>query len=606
MSSQEPELFLAQVLYREWGRRFTTCGQYLKGIHYYEKSSTFGDENYLWTLLGLSVALKRSGQFARAAEIAEKCMKLDSKHLGANWTRMEALFDIGEFCMSLVYAHQGARRRRSYQAAVLLANETIEDCLGDNLPRDMFVQLHPWIAKLTEHRKNMREKLKEEENEFEGLEEEQARFKASVPEAYVRRQLRRHDQAMASFYLGATAADKSFLEELPKHRALRSANKRGSALLSAAAKDCTRRVHSQQEALRSRKPLYAVRAIARMGLSEGHKLKLQQELQFRACLAKNEATFILRKLHSARKRRNYFLFFQVVERAREKFEAYSLQLLPDRGRYLDALYRMVARAYLDPRDLRCIRHPSQENVYFRVILGLRGKLKLPRDSQICWLRFQDGPRAFDIYRTRLALARRPLEILWIFHELCRLYLQVRRYEMARFYSKKLRDLSLEVNQEDYALNAQHIMLRIEVAQGNRTEAQEAAAEALELATKLQVDHLVEFYERAAVFIEKMDFSHVTDEDSIATRRNLISALMSVEMKPKMDLLLRGMEAVPAKRRLSVMPGCKPRDSKPRVAFKATVQSKGPPNVERDAEVALLEKYAPSKRIPGLVDFTVYD
>lgn len=81
---------------------------------------------------------------------------------------MEALFDVAEFCMSLVYAHQGARRRCSYQAAVLLANEIIEDCVGDNLPEDMFVQLHPWIAKLTKHREIMMEKMNDEEDEFAG------------------------------------------------------------------------------------------------------------------------------------------------------------------------------------------------------------------------------------------------------------------------------------------------------------------------------------------------------------------------------------------------------------------------------------------------------
>ena len=76
---QQKEVFHAQILYREWGRRFTVLQQYLKGIHYYEKSTEHGDENFLWTLLGLSEALKKSGQFKEAAEIVEKCMKMGER-----------------------------------------------------------------------------------------------------------------------------------------------------------------------------------------------------------------------------------------------------------------------------------------------------------------------------------------------------------------------------------------------------------------------------------------------------------------------------------------------------------------------------------------------
>lgn len=72
----QPEIFRAQIVYREWGRRFTILQQYPKGIHYYEKSNEYGDENFLWTLLGLSEALKKSGRFVEAAEAAEKCMRI--------------------------------------------------------------------------------------------------------------------------------------------------------------------------------------------------------------------------------------------------------------------------------------------------------------------------------------------------------------------------------------------------------------------------------------------------------------------------------------------------------------------------------------------------
>jgi tetratricopeptide (TPR) repeat protein len=75
LEEDEIQIFNAQVLYREWGRRFTVLHNFLKGIHYYKESAKYGDENFVVTLLGLSKALKKSGQFAEASEVAEKCME---------------------------------------------------------------------------------------------------------------------------------------------------------------------------------------------------------------------------------------------------------------------------------------------------------------------------------------------------------------------------------------------------------------------------------------------------------------------------------------------------------------------------------------------------
>lgn len=76
IEDDENKQFNAEMLYREWGRRFKTLSQYLKSIYYYEKSIENSEEDDLGTLLGLSEALKKSGQFKRAEEVAQKCMSI--------------------------------------------------------------------------------------------------------------------------------------------------------------------------------------------------------------------------------------------------------------------------------------------------------------------------------------------------------------------------------------------------------------------------------------------------------------------------------------------------------------------------------------------------
>lgn len=173
----------------------------------------------------------------------------------------------------------------------------------------------------------------------------------------------------------------------------------------------------------------------------------------------------------------------------------------------------------------------------------------------------------------------------------------------RFYSKKVRDLGEEYGFEEWVLHSNHIVVRIELAQMNRNEAKEAAELCLESAKKLGVKHLVDFYEKAVAFIETMEFRTASESDNVVKRKKLMSALMPADLRPKMDLLLNTLEAIPARRRMSIMPGSQPKRGYGR---KMTIQPRPPPNYVKDARQALLRKFAPKKGVLGLIDFEQYD
>lgn len=96
---------------------------------------------------------------------------------------------------------------------------------------------------------------------------------------------------------------------------------------------------------------------------------------------------------------------------------------------------------------------------------------------------------------------------------------------------------------------------------------------------------------------------IGDFDGAAARQQLILELMPQEMKGEVDFLWRRMDVVPAKRRLSVMPGCKPIDRKHKMTSgRRTILPSPPKDPERDARIAVLEQHAPRVRRPGFVDF----
>lgn len=72
----EEVLLNAQVLYREWGKFLTAHQQYEKAVQYFNKSMEYGDENRLWTLVGLCEALQKSGHFRKAARAAKECIEI--------------------------------------------------------------------------------------------------------------------------------------------------------------------------------------------------------------------------------------------------------------------------------------------------------------------------------------------------------------------------------------------------------------------------------------------------------------------------------------------------------------------------------------------------
>lgn len=205
------------------------------------------------------------------------------------------------------------------------------------------------------------------------------------------------------------------------------------------------------------------------------------------------------------------------------------------------------------------------------------------------------------------MASEPLELAWLFHELCKHLIQIRRYDLARFYCKKALDSSEEAGSEQWILNTYHLLLRIEISQNYRNEAKEAALLALSSSKKLGLDFLVDFYKNTLQVIDEMDVEKLVNFDAIAVRQQLILDLMPKEMKPEVDFLWRSMEAVPAKRRLSVMPGCKPVDKKSKMPCKKmTILPTPPKDYEKEARRALLARYEPSKDRPGYVDFNQFD
>nr|KAF7421699.1 hypothetical protein H0235_009535 [Vespula pensylvanica] len=509
----QPEIFREKILYREWARRFTTIEKYDKAITYFQKAiKSAVDDKDVRLLLGLCKAQFNFCRYSIAVDTAEKCMELDPNNYKVQEMRVGTLYQIGEFCYSLIHAYNGFRQRRMpFELCIYQANEAIETCVGRNTVPDALKRLLPWIKKLQEYREVLIESLTLESDEFEGIDEDQSKFKVNDPVAKEEMYKTKIQNMLYKIYLNRVAIDKEFREGLLEdNQTLESPNKDSSRTL---------------------------------------QLLIQESLQ------------------------------------RTK----------------------LAWAYIETRDLMRLNDEETKLRYLKRHLRV-GTTKLPREREVAWVKICTQKHSLKTFRRRLSVASEPLELTWLFHDFSKFLIEIFRFDLARYYAKKARDSAVEAKSEQWILNATHMTMLIEICQNNRNEAKEAAAMAIASAKKLGIDYLVDFYYRALNIIDEVDFERLMiTTDGIATRQRLILELMPEELKNDVDFLFRSMEVVPAKRRLSVMPGCKPIDRKFKLPCRRnTILPCPPKDPEKKAKQALLAQYAPVKKRPGFIDLENYE
>ncbi|XP_033331150.1 outer dynein arm-docking complex subunit 4 [Megalopta genalis] len=603
-TDEQPLFFRDGIVFREWGYFLSRRNKYHLSERYFEKAIQHGEQSDLRTHLGLCMTQLNYARYIRATSTTDVCVKIDPTYSYVKQVQLMTLFQVGEFEHSMVHAYQGYQKRQTtaFKRGVLQGNETVHDCVGKNTHRQALMLLSPWIRNLVEHRKLMIEKLKEEVDELAGIDEEQARFKVNDPVQQAELRIRKLQAYIVKLYLGRMACDKDFLQRLSEQQEiLDHPNKESVELLRYHVTRNYKRALARLKILRMRKPLYTY-LFRRRGTPKGHKQMIEAEKNQRRNLIIIEADFLLRRLHETRMKKDYITFFRMVDRVKDKFDGYSLKMFPLKQKCLDAVYNMVAWAYIDTRDLRKLRSKEQIKIHLKHHLGIR-VAELPRDCDIAWVHNLSVKDTLRVFRKRLATASQPLELAWLFHELCKFFIDIRRYDLARFYGKKARDMGEAAENEQWVLNVHHLILRIEVCQNYRNEAKEAAVLALAGAKKLGLEFLMDFYMWILDMIDETDVDKLTDQDPIGARQQLILDLMPADMKPDVDYLWRRMDAVPAKRRLSVMPGCKPVDKMFKFPCKRMSILPAPPkDPVRDARRAFLAKHELVKERPGYVDF----
>ncbi|KAF2902687.1 hypothetical protein ILUMI_03501 [Ignelater luminosus] len=376
---------------------------------------------------------------------------------------------------------------------------------------------------------------------------------------------------MAEKYLDSMYLDKIFLKNLKSHLGVPSPNKIGSKKIIHMSKEGYKTLSYKQELLRTRRPFYFIK-YQEAKLSGALKARMDAELRKMQNAASKDADNLLYKIRKALNEKETRTALETAEKLKIFCDSKPKKVLPKREDYLDHMYKLVSRAYYQLFRLNKKQFEWDQVKRIYNWLGLPRSREPSTDSVINQFKgvFIDWKKQIAVFEERLRKATTSEEMAWLYHELARYHTEVKQYELARVYARKCISEGREANNIYWIVDAMMMIFRINMLQHNRNDAKYELNEVLMVAKQIEDRTLLDYIEKCLELIDKVGYDDAYGAKVLEKReRQIIQMMAGVGMKDEVAYLFRKMGAMPATRRMSVMPGVRLDDT----AAKATAATR---------------------------------
>lgn len=600
---------------------FRELGYYILRLEYYEKSLRAFNEAIKYTpdniraLIGRSRSRARAGQYKGALEDVNNALKLDPDNLVI---LAEKALDTYLFCDledGLVQNSRFLTRRKqpnNFALGVMHCSNAIETAIGAYAGRPL--RDHFKIVRKLAWKKN-RESL-------EGYAEKKERKKASrfyvcdTPEEFqipsmncmkkkkigtdkkglgdcklkINTSLHSHkseesfippfsqefpfhplqnytsniDNFIAEKYLESMYLDKNFLKKVANEPGSSCPNKKGSDKIKYLAKRGYKMVSYKQELLRTRRPFYHIKykegtSTATLKVRQAEALYMQQQT------TKKEVNYLLNKFNELFRQKKFKAMFQFGEKLRNYCDSMSKRVLPDKDKYLEEVFQTTRQAYYQLHRINLDQYPWDQVKRIYLAFGLPISRVPSTDSVIDDIKpvYTDNKKEMQRLEKRLTEDARSVdEICWCYYEMCKNSIEMKQYEMAKIYAKQCIHLAKEISNLEWHFITTMLLVRIHIDQRNKIDAANELCNAKQLADKLSNENLVLYVGKCFNVIDQIVFDDTQSPQILVKREKLILGLLNDErLKDEFSHLFRVMNAIPAQRRMSVMPGIKATETK---------------------------------------------
>ncbi|KAJ8019702.1 Tetratricopeptide repeat protein 25 [Holothuria leucospilota] len=417
------------------------------------------------------------GDAKAALKDAEAALEDDPEFNKGLYQKAEALYQSGDFEMSLVFYHRGNKLRpelQEFRLGIQKAQEAIDNSIGDLAN----VQL--------DNKGDLSDFYKQDE----GKAKKQPRMGYSKPSTKpqedhkkrkARKELTEKQKETTKQLLGELYADKMYLDKLLKDQDLTRADTESGNTIYDLVSEGIDYLDTRTEFWRQQKPMYARKReksdIGKQGRKDGKKpvdptkyiLKNLEEID--AAMADGHAKEALKQ----------------AQKVLKMVETWDEEDVPDKKELIANLHSCIGNAYLDLNKMPDALHHHQKD------LGISkendnedGKSRALDNLGRVYARIGKFDAAVDHWSQKLPLIKTPLEATWLYHEIGRCHLELGNYQEARDFGEKSFKAAQEAGDDMWQLNASVLIAQSEVKLGDLQEAIESFERSLEMA-KIQGD-----------------------------------------------------------------------------------------------------------------------
>ncbi|XP_071481076.1 outer dynein arm-docking complex subunit 4-like [Diadema antillarum] len=451
-------------------------GEYKKALQSYSTALEIEptDKN---CLVARSKCHLQLGDSKAALKDAEAALEDDEKYIKGLYHKAEALYQMGDFEMGLVFYHRGNKLRpelQEFRLGIQKAQEAIDNSIGS--PSKVKLENKGDLSFFTKQ-----DEAKSKKPARMGYSKPMAKQQENKKKRPTKPEQTDAEKKTAKQLLGELYADKEYLDMLLRDDDLTRADTDSGNRIYDLVNEGLQYLDTRTEFWRQQKPMYARKREKEeaKGAREKNKQKpadpakyiLKNLEDIDAALADGRPRDALRQ----------------AQKVLRNVEGWSQDDVPEKQEFIANLHSCIGNAYLDmgkmpdaqqnhQRDLDISKDNDNEEGRSRALDNL-GRV---------YARIGKFDAAVAHWSEKLPLVKSALEGTWLYHEIGRCHLELGDYQEARDCGQKSLQAAQEAGDDVWQLNASVLIAQSEVKLGDLQEAIESFERALEMA-KVQGD-----------------------------------------------------------------------------------------------------------------------